>query len=597
MNLPDHLRHFTDRDEQLAAFDALWDDARWALTFSGVSGAGKSHLIEYLIETRCKPRALKFVKVDFDAGPEIDAVPVALASLVSGEGRADFEQAAQKIYQEHQAAMLELAKQTPRQVTLEQRAEGGGQIQGSPATIDVQYLERRRDLTITLRDRITIAALDAIHAEDTPAAVLFLDTYEKFADNNEEKFVAWLWSFLAQATEKMRGLRVVVAGREQLPYAPIKSSTRVSPLSDFDPPMCDRFLGAWGIDDAALRHAAFQIWRGHALTTRMFAEAYDDARKARRPITLAELRSGTMGRAANEWIYDLMLSRLPEPQRTAANYGPLLRHFNQGALMNALDLKMDDATFHQFVGRSFVKRVGVGDYKFHETVRQVQRATLYASGDPKVIEVHQRAAQFYDNSDGEGRRDRLYHLSIAESSSTLEMWKGALGQAAFDFEHEWWNELLEAMETPSAQKNLTIEQRANVLLYRMQWHYYHLEELDEGLRKGKIALELFRAVGDRLGEANTLRAIGDVQRFRKENDAALESYRQALELFRAVGDRVGPTNIYWRLGRMLADNGNVQQAIPLIEQAVAFVEEIQHPIAPAWRGYLEELKVRSLNSV
>jgi tetratricopeptide (TPR) repeat protein len=61
-------------------------------------------------------------------------------------------------------------------------------------------------------------------------------------------------------------------------------------------------------------------------------------------------------------------------------------------------------------------------------------------------------------------------------------------------------------------------------------------------------LALSFGVEDKKREANVLQAIGDVQQFRKENDAALESYNEALKLFKAVGDRLGEANVYLSLG-------------------------------------------------
>ncbi len=56
------------------------------------------------------------------------------------------------------------------------------------------------------------------------------------------------------------------------------------------------------------------------------------------------------------------------------------------------------------------------------------------------------------------------------------------------------------------------------------------------------ALRLAHSLDDRTLEARAFKTIGDVQRFRAENDAALQSYTQALALFRAVGDRLGEAN-------------------------------------------------------
>ncbi|MFN8504171.1 hypothetical protein [Kouleothrix sp.] len=40
-----------------------------------------------------------------------------------------------------------------------------------------------------------------------------------------------------------------------------------------------------------------------------------------------------------------------------------------------------------------------------------------------------------------------------------------------------------------------------------------------------------------------LQAIGDVQQFRDDRDAALTSYTQALALYREIGDRLGEADI------------------------------------------------------
>jgi len=80
-------------------------------------------------------------------------------------------------------------------------------------------------------------------------------------------------------------------------------------------------------------------------------------------------------------------------------------------------------------------------------------------------------------------------------------------------------------------------------------------------------------VGDRLGEANVLQRIGDVQSFRDDRDAALASYEQALALFRAVGDRLGEANVYAALGKtfLLSD---LAKAEALLNQAITIYQAI-----------------------
>ncbi|MBS1791878.1 MAG: tetratricopeptide repeat protein, partial [Acidobacteria bacterium] len=77
--------------------------------------------------------------------------------------------------------------------------------------------------------------------------------------------------------------------------------------------------------------------------------------------------------------------------------------------------------------------------------------------------------------------------------------------------------------------------------------YLHGES-DRSLALLNEALKLFKQVGDNLGQANVLQAIGDVQSFRKEMDAALDSYDSALKLFKQVDDNLGQANVLKAIG-------------------------------------------------
>jgi len=88
------------------------------------------------------------------------------------------------------------------------------------------------------------------------------------------------------------------------------------------------------------------------------------------------------------------------------------------------------------------------------------------------------------------------------------------------------------------------------------------------------ALKAARRAGDRWAEANTRKAIGDVQQFRDERDAALESYRQALQLFRAVGDRLGEANCFLGMGKTKLAQGDEENALTDLERAATLYESV-----------------------
>ena len=65
------------------------------------------------------------------------------------------------------------------------------------------------------------------------------------------------------------------------------------------------------------------------------------------------------------------------------------------------------------------------------------------------------------------------------------------------------------------------------------------------------ALQLFRDLGDRRGQAWTLDGLGVVQQLTGDYPAAVASLTRALELFRDLGDRHGQAGTLINLGELL----------------------------------------------
>ena len=77
--------------------------------------------------------------------------------------------------------------------------------------------------------------------------------------------------------------------------------------------------------------------------------------------------------------------------------------------------------------------------------------------------------------------------------------------------------------------------------------------------------EELRLLGD------TLQALGDVLQFLKRSDDAIANYDQALDIYRQVGARLGEANTLKALGRLQAD---VQQGIAYLQSAQTLYEQI-----------------------
>jgi DNA-binding SARP family transcriptional activator/tetratricopeptide (TPR) repeat protein len=94
------------------------------------------------------------------------------------------------------------------------------------------------------------------------------------------------------------------------------------------------------------------------------------------------------------------------------------------------------------------------------------------------------------------------------------------------------------------------------------------------------ALELYRGLGDRAGQAAALHAIGAVY-MGGDYPAAASALRQALELFRGLGHRRGQGDALTYLGTVHRITGDYPAAIACHRQALELYRDLGHP---RWQG-------------
>ncbi len=94
------------------------------------------------------------------------------------------------------------------------------------------------------------------------------------------------------------------------------------------------------------------------------------------------------------------------------------------------------------------------------------------------------------------------------------------------------------------------------------------ESLRQAIAKWEEALPLYRAVGDKLGEAVTLLGIGRVYDALGEKQKALEFYNQSLPLRRATGDKAGEATTLNNIGLVYDALGEKQKALEFYNQSL-----------------------------
>ncbi|MDQ3151707.1 MAG: tetratricopeptide repeat protein, partial [Actinomycetota bacterium] len=163
------------------------------------------------------------------------------------------------------------------------------------------------------------------------------------------------------------------------------------------------------------------------------------------------------------------------------------------------------------------------------------------------------------------RREILEHLQEEldnqpdeDPASTVE-WLSLLARAAA-FEHDWATQ--ERLLTQALPIHRQIGDRlgeANAIqalgdVARMQARY------DEAAQRYEQALPIYRQIGARLGEANAIKALGDVALAQDRYQDAAQRYEQALPVYRQIGDRLGEANTRVSRARLAIATGEREDA-------------------------------------
>ncbi|MGE3435224.1 MAG: TIR domain-containing protein, partial [Blastocatellales bacterium] len=202
----------------------------------------------------------------------------------------------------------------------------------------------------------------------------------------------------------------------------------------------------------------------------------------------------------------------------------------------------------------------------HPLLHDYARMCVQRSSDleAEMIEQHVRYfgseiggafQQAIDVEDGEGQMTALKLIDAASDNVILAQTR-ALG---------------DEFNNPALAAELTVG----------LWQYWRLRDEPQLLDWLLRAQPLFKQVGDKLGQANVLKAIGDVQSFRKEMDAALSSYSEALTLFKQVGDKLGQANVLQAIGDVQSFRKEMDAALSSYSEALTLFKQVGDKLGQA----------------
>jgi tetratricopeptide (TPR) repeat protein len=224
---------------------------------------------------------------------------------------------------------------------------------------------------------------------------------------------------------------------------------------------------------------------------------------------------------------------------------------------------------------AFVEVFPERGHNIHEQTRKLMLKHLWNENEAEYTAISERLVAFFEQRETEAflQIEWLYHLTVvdrewrsSELFSLAQDWINNFRQAETESLLRSLNEQIDTarISTPAVAEIYYWNGRANARFYKTEKGYEFLQQ----------ALKAYREVGDRLGEANTLQAIGDVLQFLDRSNEALANYEQAIGIYREVGDRLGEANTLQAIGDVLQFLKRSNEALANYEQAIGIYREV-----------------------
>jgi tetratricopeptide (TPR) repeat protein len=226
--------------------------------------------------------------------------------------------------------------------------------------------------------------------------------------------------------------------------------------------------------------------------------------------------------------------------------------------------------YQELQALSFVEVFEGRGHNIHEATRSVLLDRLWHDRSDEFKLISARAAEYFAD-DAENVAEWLYHKAIG----------GTIGNAILrvmepldhNFRRSEWEVILKALHEQVTTHRVESEVIAEVAYAQGKLHQ-RFHESDEALENYRLAIEIFRGVGNRQRKADSLRAIADVLQFKKQTDEALENYRLAIEIYRQVGYRLGEANILKAIADVLQFKRQTDEALENYRLAIEIYRQV-----------------------
>lgn len=154
---------------------------------------------------------------------------------------------------------------------------------------------------------------------------------------------------------------------------------------------------------------------------------------------------------------------------------------------------------------------------------------------------------------------KIYEATYLNQQAQNQISQGQLQEAL-----QTYNQALALFRSVGAKGG-----EAQTLTYLGNLYHYHLGQFDRALEAYQPALELWRQIGDRNWEWATLADLGQVYVDLERYDEGLQAFQQSLALTRSLKDRDGERRRLDDIARVYFRIGQSNQAVEIYQQALA----------------------------
>lgn len=554
--------HFINHTDQIEAFRRLQaDDQRWVLVYYGLSGNGKTHLMDYLIQNECRSQNMAHSRIDLDLEDIRADYTLLLARIVDHEGFISHLDpgARQCLHDELHATQCELLRQRGARPDASRRI-----IQIAVGSRDTTQIvnfgpsSSARTADEIARTASTMKWLDCISTLGELPVIIFLDAYDMFPQSGNE---SWFWGALLLARQRMSGLRVVIATANKSHLLPegVASLVAVEALTSDDSTKLLHNLGIY--DDSYAEKVYNEFAEGNPLLTTLAADAWrvdspnvpDVARFPEKDDVI-------------DWVLSRIIKRLEDPIKDVVRWVPILRQFNLESIAAICGIYLSDEEYSRLIHCAFVTRRDSSP-TIHNTVRRVQFKYLAAQRADEFQNRHRLAAAYYYKR-GQSI-ESLYHQFFVDLNAAFEEWSLDEKTAFQRAEYIRAGELLDLVESPEIP--LTERMAALVSGRRGGWLQHYRSDYPSAIEYYRRAAgELERLTGESSETAEALDDLALVLHESGDMDTPRALYMRALDIFERL---FGPENCKVgqalnNMGYYLHNAGDYDAARPLLERAV-----------------------------